>query len=139
MSRIASPNAASAFCKCPGLQEHKPKIVVAARELRIAAHEFAEDVGRTVGIIVLGEGQSELDPGIHILGIKTRCVSQLSNSFFGALQLPVGYSQVVMRLRQIGIGHDGFLEFFEPSCLISGLPQEQSEAGVGLRIVRLQF
>ena len=63
------------------LQQHQPEIVVGFREIRIAAHEFTEDIGCASGIILLAEDQSQLYAGVIVLGIETDGFIQLASGF----------------------------------------------------------
>ena len=51
------------------------------REIRIAAHEFTEDIGCASGIILLAEDQSQLYAGVIVLGIETDGFIQLASGF----------------------------------------------------------
>ena len=56
---------------------------------------------------------------IDIVRIETDCVRQFANGFRQSLQLRECQTEIVVRFRQIWIGHDGLLEFFQPARLIS--------------------
>src|SRR2546430_752237 len=121
------------------LQQYQPEIVVSFREIPVAAHEFTEDIGRASGIVVLAEDQSQLYPGVSVLGIETDGFLQLSSGFLETPGLLQREAQVVMRLRQIRIGHHRLPELLERAFAIVLAPIEQSEARVGLCIVRFQL
>ena len=82
------------------------------------------DIGCGGGIVVLAQGQSQLNLGIDIARINADRLSQLANGFLRALQLCQRKAEVVVRFGQIGIAHDRALEFLQPSRLISRLPKK---------------
>ena len=121
------------------LQQYQPEIVVRFREIPVPAHEFTEDIGRASGIVLLAEDQSQLYPGVSVLGIETDGFMQLSSGFLETPRLLQREAQIVVCLRQIRIGHHRLPELLERAFAIVLAPIEQSEARVGLRIVRFQL
>ncbi len=54
-------------------------------------------------------------------------------------RLRQGQTKIIVRLRQIGIGHGCLPEFLERVRVIVLAPVQQAEARVGLCVVRLQL
>src|SRR5207249_11136460 len=114
--------------KVARLQQYQSKVVVSFREIRIAAYHFPEDVGGARGIVLLAEDQSQLYPGVSVLGIETDGFMQLSSGFLETPRLLQREAQIVVCLRQIRIGHHRLPELLERAFAIVLAPIEQSEA-----------
>ncbi len=53
------------------LQQYQSEVVVTFREIRFSAHDLTEDIGGASRIVLRAEDQSQLYPGVSVLGFET--------------------------------------------------------------------
>jgi len=69
LRRTASINIRLRHADVAGLQQHQPEIVVGLREIRIGRTSSRKTLAAPV-IVILAEDQSQLYPGVSVLGIQ---------------------------------------------------------------------
>src|SRR5690242_5119870 len=108
-------------------------------ESGVAPHEFLENAGRRGQIVFLGQNQAELNASVSVFGIEANGFVEFASGSVQITGASHGQSEIVMCFRKIGIGERGLPKFIHGALRVSLAPVQQAQAGMNLRVIRLEL